>query len=35
MPVDRVKGLFRLTWVVATLTILLIGSAFSVWVLAS
>jgi hypothetical protein len=35
MPVDRVKGLFRLAWVVATLTIIAIGMAFSLWVLAS
>jgi hypothetical protein len=33
MPVDRVKGVFRLTWVVATLAIIAIGVAFSVWVL--
>jgi hypothetical protein len=33
MPVDRVKGLFRLAWVVATLTILAIGIAFAGWVL--
>jgi len=33
MPVDRVKGAFRLAWVVATLTIITIGVAFSAWVL--
>jgi hypothetical protein len=33
MPVDRVKGLFRLAWVVATVTILAIGVAFALWVL--
>jgi hypothetical protein len=33
MPVDRVKGVFRLAWVVATVTILAIGVAFAVWVL--
>jgi hypothetical protein len=35
MPVDRVKGLFRLAWVVATVTILAIGVAFAAWVLTS
>jgi hypothetical protein len=35
MPVDRVKGVFRLCWVVATLTIVAIGIAFSLWVLAA
>ncbi len=35
MPVDRVKGLFRLAWVVATVAIIAIGIAFSVWVLLS
>lgn len=33
MPVDRTKGLFRLTWVLATLTILAITIAFAVVVL--
>ncbi len=33
MPVDRVKGLFRLAWVAATITILVIGIAFAAWVL--
>jgi hypothetical protein len=35
MPVDRVKGLFRLTWVVAVIVIIGIGLAFSGWVLAA
>jgi hypothetical protein len=35
MPVDRVKGVFRLTWVLATVIIIAIGVAFSVWVLLS
>ena len=35
MPVDRVKGVFRLAWVAATLTILAIGIAFAAWVLTS
>lgn len=33
MPVDRVKGAFRLAWVAATLTILSIGVVFAAWVL--
>ncbi len=33
MPVDRVKGVFRLFWVLATLTIIAIGIAFSTWIL--
>jgi hypothetical protein len=35
MPVDRVKGLFRLTWLVAVIVIIGIGLAFSGWVLAA
>jgi hypothetical protein len=35
MPVDRVKGAFRLAWVVATITILLIVVAFAVWVMSA
>jgi hypothetical protein len=33
MSVDRVKGVFRLTWVAAVLVIVAIGLAFSGWVL--
>jgi hypothetical protein len=33
MPVDRVKGMFRLTWVLAVLAIVVIGVGFSAWVL--
>jgi hypothetical protein len=35
MPVDRVKGAFRLAWVVATLTILSIAVVFTVAVLSA
>jgi hypothetical protein len=35
MPVDRVKGVFRLTWVVAVLAIIAIVLAFTIWVLAA
>ncbi len=35
MPVDRVKGAFRLAWVVATLTILAIAVAFTLAVLSA
>ncbi len=35
MPVDRVKGAFRLAWVVATVTILAIVVAFALVVLAA
>ncbi len=35
MPVDRVKGAFRLAWVVATLTILAIAVVFTLAVLSA
>ena len=35
MPVDRVRGVFRLTWVLAVLAIVGVGLAFSGWVLAA